>query len=166
MTQLYTTEQVASLKEKYKNQKIFAWGLGLGILIALVVICSLTKTANAAFNENLAQAIVILGGIVLIYYCINILKATGAEIRHASMLLDDEREILEGTFEMDPREIWIKGSINIRHIDFKTVDGKRRLNVIANKAKDIEDLKGKVRFETAHSYVAAFERCGYEEAQL
>ena len=165
MTQLYTAEQVALLKEKYKNQKIFAIGFGAAILLALIVICALTNTANAAFNESLAQVIVILGGIALIYFCLNILRATGAEIRHASMLIEDERETLVGTFEMDPDDVWIRGSIHIRHILFRTEDGKKRLNVIANKAKELEELNGRVRFETAHSYVAAYEKCGYEEVK-
>ena len=165
MTQLYTPEQVALLKEKYKKQKIFAIGFGVALLLALIVICVLTNTANAAFNESLAQVIVILGGIALIYYCLNILRATDSEMRHAAMLIEDERGTYEGTFEMEPNDVWIRGSIHIRHILFFTEDGKKRLNIIANKAKELEELSGRVRFETAHSYVAAYEKCGYEEVK-
>ena len=164
MKQLYSTEDIEVLKRKYKGEKVFAAVFGGAIFVSFIIICLLTNTANAKFNENLASAIVIIGGIVLIYLALNVVRYTSAEIKHAEMLADEDREVLEGTFEMAPDSYKISGSIEIRHISLQTDEGKRRLNVIEEKAPQLSNITGRVRFETVNNYVSAFEECGAGEA--
>ena len=139
MKQLYSTEDIEVLKRKYKGEKVFAAVFGGAIFVSFIIICLLTNTANAKFNENLASAIVII-------------------------LADEDREVLEGTFEMAPDSYKISGSIEIRHISLQTDEGKRRLNVIEEKAPQLSNITGRVRFETVNNYVSAFEECGAGEA--
>ena len=108
--------------------------------------------------EKAAVLSSILGGWIVIYLYNNPVKDLRYELGHAQMLLDGERETLEGVLALSRQRMRIRGSIRFYPLILTDGDETRRSKVIASRADALRAMEGKrLRLYVVNGYVAAWE---------
>ena len=137
---------------------LFAAVVGAVALIACVVCCVLTNTANAARMESATILISTLGCWLVAFS----LTARAYPLKqlavHERNVLEAERETLTGTFSLEPEVLQIPKSVSIRKVVVCDGIDTRRLSIRSDKAELLRRLEGrKVTFRLAYGYIVAFE---------
>lgn len=156
--ELYSREDLARLEKMTKRAGWAAAIFAAATLMACVLLCCLTTQANAARMEKATVAASVLGGWIVIYLYNNPVKDLRYERGHAQMLLEGERETLEGVLELSEQRMRIRGSIRFYPLTLTDGDEKRRSKVIAARADALRAKNGKrLRLYVVNGYAAAFE---------
>ncbi len=156
--ELYSREDLARLEKKTKRAGRAAAIFAAVTLMICVLLCCLTTQTNAARMEKATVAASVLGGWIVIYLYNNPVKDLRYERGHAQMLLEGERETLEGVLELSEQRMRIRGSIRFYPLTLTDGDEKRRSKVIAARADALRAKNGKrLRLYVVNGYAAAFE---------
>lgn len=156
ITELYTDEDLDSLRCKIRRLNVFHGLLAAGALALCLVLIALTRTANAARMEILVIAVSTLAGWVVLYGQLLIALPCRRELRHALMLRSEEREKICGVVSVTEERIVIRGSITARRVEIRSGDEVRRALVCESRAGALAGL-GEAVLYTAHNYAAAYE---------
>ncbi len=158
MHELYSPDELGRLEKKAKRAGLAAAGIAAAALTACVLLCCLTSLDNAASMERATVAVSILGGWSVIYLYNTPVLNLRRELGHARMLLEGERETLEGVLELSKDRMRIRGSIRFYALTLTDGTETRRSKVIAERAGQLRALSGRrVRLYTVNDYAAACE---------
>lgn len=156
--ELYSRQDVKRLEKTSKRAGLAAALMAAATLGGCVLLCCLTDQDNAAAMEEAAVLSSILGGWIIIYLYNNPVKDLRYERGHAQMLLDGERETLEGVLALSRQRMRIRGSIRFYPLTLTDGDETRRSKVIASRADALRAMEGKrLRLYVVNGYVAAWE---------
>lgn len=156
--ELYSRQDVKRLEKTSKRAGLAAALMAAATLGVCVLLCCLTDQDNAAAMEKAAVLSSILGGWIVIYLYNNPVKDLRYELGHAQMLLDGERETLEGVLALSRQRMRIRGSIRFYPLTLTDGDETRRSKVIASRADALRAMEGKrLRLFVVNGYVAAWE---------
>ena len=156
--ELYSRQDLQRLKKTSKRAGLAAALIAAATLIACVLLCCLTTLDNAAAMEKGAVAVSVLGGWIVIYLYNNPVKELRYERGHAEMLLEGERETLEGVLTLSKQRMRIRGSIRFYPLTLTDGDETRRSKVIASRAEALRAMEGKrLRLYVVNGYAAAWE---------
>lgn len=159
MTQeLYSRQDLQRLEKTTKRAGRAAAILAAATLTACVLLCCLTTQSNAPLMEKATIAVSVLGGWVVIYLYYHPVRELRLERGHAQMLLEGERETLEGVLELSEQRMRIRGSIRFYPLTLTDGDMTRRSKVIAARADALRAVNGKrLRLYVVNGYAAAYE---------
>ena len=156
--ELYSRQDIKRLEQASKRAGLAAALIAAATLIACVILCCLTDTDNAAAMEKAAVAVSVAGGWIVIYLRNWPVKELRAECGHAQMLLEGERETLEGVLTLSKQRMRIRGSIRFYPLTLTDGNETRRSKVIASRAEALRAMEGKrLRLYAVNGYVAAWE---------
>ena len=156
--ELYSPSELGRLEKKAKCAGLAAAVIAAATLTACVLLCCLTNLDNAAAMEKAAVAVSILGGWTVIYLYNNPVLDLRRELGHARMLLEGERETIEGVLELSKDRMRIRGSIRFYALTLTDGTETRKSKVIAGRAVQLRALSGRrVRLFTVNGYAAAYE---------
>ena len=124
--ELYGRQDLKRLETKYRNARIAAALIAALTLGLCVLFCCLTDTHNAGSMEKAAVAVSVLGGWTVIYLYHNVVSDRRTEIGHAQMLLEGERETIEGVLALSQERMRIRGSIRFYPLTLTGEDGTRK----------------------------------------
>lgn len=156
--ELYSRQDLQRLKKTSKHAGLAAALIAAATLTACVLLCCLTKPDNAAAMEKAAVAISVVGGWTVIYLWNNPVKDLRCELGHAQMLLEGERETLEGVLALSKQRMRIRGSIRFYPLTLTDGNETRRSKVIASRAEALRATEGKrLRLYVVNGYAAAWE---------
>ncbi len=156
--ELYSRQDLQRLEKTSKRAGLAAALIAAATLIACVLLCCLTTIDNAAAMEKAAVAVSVLGGWIVIYLYNNPVKELRYERGHAEMLLEGERETLEGVLTLSKQRMRIRGSIRFYPLTLTDGNETRRSKVIASRAEALRAMEGKrLRLYVVNGYAAAWE---------
>jgi len=157
MIELFDAKKMKKLKFEYQLVQVVIALIAVVTVGAIYLICKMTGTLNASDMELKATIIFLLAGWVEIYLIINVYLSKKAQTLHGQMLSEDERTEVTGPAEVGKNRIKIKDSVTVRQVRVKTQDGTKTLNIVEDRAKEIEKIEGPVKFQVVHGYIAAYE---------
>ena len=158
MHELYTAEDLAGLEQRRKGAVAALLIAAAATLAVCVLLCCLVGRFDPAKLEKATVAVSILGGWVCIYLFNNPVQDRKHELTHAQMLLEGEREALEGVLSVDRQRMRIRGSIRFYPLALRDGAESRRSKVVAARAAALRAQEGKrIRLYTVNGYAAAWE---------
>lgn len=156
--ELYSRQDLERLEKKTKRAGRAAAVIAAAALTVCVLLCCLTTQANAPLMEKATVAVSVLGGWTVIYLYNHPVKELRLERGHAQMLLEGERETLEGVLALSEQRMRIRGSIRFYPLTLTDGDVTRRSKVIAARADMLRAENGKrLRLYVVNGYAAAYE---------
>lgn len=156
--ELYGRQDLERLEKTEKRAKRTAALIAAATLAVCVLLCCLTDRTNAEVMEKAAAAVSVLGGWTVIYLVNNTVRDRRHERGHAEMLLEGERETVEGVLELSKERMRIRGSIRFYALSLKDGAETHRSKVIAERAELLRAEEGKrLRLYTVNGYAAAWE---------
>lgn len=156
--ELYSRQEIERLENTTKRAGLAAALLAAATLIACVLLCCLTDRDNAAVMEKAAVWTSVLGGWIVVYLVNNPVKDLRYERGHAEMLLEGERESIEGVLALSEQRMRIRGSIRFYPLTLTDGEETHRSKVIASRAERLRPLNGRrLRLYVVNGYVAAWE---------
>ncbi len=156
--ELYQPSELERLETRSKRAGRAAAILAAATLAVCVLLCCLTDLDNAARMERATVIVSVLGGWTVIYLYNNTVQDLRHECGHAKMLLEGERETIEGVLEVSKERMRIRGSIRFYALTLTDGAEKHRSKVIASRAPALRAAEGKrLRLYTVNGYAAAWE---------
>ena len=156
--ELYSRQDIRRLKNEYRNWKIATALIAAVTLAVCVLLCCLTDMKNAAVMERAAVAVSVLGGWIVIYLYHNVVQDRRAGIGHAEMLLEGERETVEGVLSLSGQRMRIRGSIRFYPLTLTDGGETHKSKVIDARAAALRNMDGRrLRLYTVNGYAAAYE---------
>ena len=156
--ELYGRQDLQRLEKTSKRAGLAAALIAAATLAACVLLCCLTDQDNAAFMEKAAVLCSILGGWIVIYLVNNPVRDLRHERGHAEMLLEGERESVEGVLTLSKQRMRIRGSIRFYPLTLQDGEETHRGKVIASRAGLLRAEEGKrLRLYMVNGYAAAWE---------
>lgn len=163
MTQLYSDAITEKRRKRSRFTGMLAAGIAAAGLIACIVMCCLTETGNAAAMERNVILTAVLSGWISIFIYLNVYESLRRDYMHSRLLAACEKpEVFTGRLEFTGRNADIKGSVSVCGLVLTDGDGRHLLNVERSRAGKLRNIKGKVKVNTAHGYVTAYEELGDE----
>ena len=156
--ELYSRQDVKRLEIISKRAGLAAVLIAAATLAACVLLCCLTDLDNASVMEKAAVAVSVLGGWIVIYLRNWPVKELRAECGHAEMLLEGERETIEGVLTLSKERMRIRGSIRFYPLTLQDGEETRRGKVVASRAGQLRAAEGKrICLYLVNGYAAAYE---------
>jgi hypothetical protein len=156
--ELYSRQDIKRLEKTSKRAALAALLIAAATLLLCVLFCCLTDIDRAAAMEKAAVLCSIVGGWIVIYLRNWPVKELRAECGHAQMLLEGERETIEGVLALSKQRMRIRGSIRFYPLTLTDGNETRRSKVIASRAEVLRAMEGKrLRLYAVNGYVAAWE---------
>ena len=156
--ELYSRQDLERLEKKTKCAGRAAAVIAAAALTVCVLLCCLTTQANAPLMEKATVAVSVLGGWTVIYLYNHPVKELRLERGHAQMLLEGERETLEGVLALSEQRMRIRGSIRFYPLTLTDGNETRRSKVMASRAEALRAMEGKrLRLYVVNGYAAAWE---------
>lgn len=156
--ELYGRQDIERLEKTSKRAGLAAALIAAATLAACVLLCCLTTTDNAAAMEKAAVWTSVAGGWIVIYLWNNPVRDLRHERGHAEMLLEGERETIEGVLALSKQRMRIRGSIRFYDLTLQDGEEKHRSKVIASRAPMLRAEEGKrLRLYVVNGYAAAWE---------
>ncbi len=158
IVELYDRRALERLEKKKKRAGRAAVILAAATLAACVLLCCLNSPANTGRIEKATIAVSVLGGWTVIYLVNHPVRERRYELVHAKMLLEGERDAVEGVLEVSRERMRIRGSIRFYPLTLTDGEKKHRSKVIASRAPALRAEEGKrLRLYTVNGYAAAWE---------
>lgn len=156
--ELYSRQDIKRLETTSKRAGLAALLTAAATLAVCVILCCLTDMDNAAAMEKAVVAVSVAGGWIVIYLRNWPVKELRAECGHAEMLLEGERETIEGVLTLSKERMRIRGSIRFYALTLQDGEETRRGKVVASRAEKLRAEEGKkIRLYLVNGYAAAFE---------
>lgn len=156
--ELYGRLDLQRLEKTSKRAGLAAALIAAATLVVCVLLCCLTNRDNAAVTEKAAVWTSVVGGWIVIYLVNNPVKDLRHERGHAEMLLEGERESVEGVLALSQQRMRIRGSIRFYPLTLQDGEETHRSKVIASRAALLRAEEGKrLRLYVVNGYVAAWE---------
>ena len=156
--ELYSSGELAQLEQRARRALAAMIAVAAGTLAGCVALCCLIGRFDAALLEKAAVALSILGSWVVIYLGNNTVRDRKHELTHAKMLLEGERETLEGVLAVSKQRMRIRGSIRFYALTLTDGEETHRSKVVAARAPLLRAQEGKrVRLYVVNGYAAAWE---------
>ena len=160
MKQLYRPEDPGILKRKHDVAAAAVWTIAAVALIACVLFCVFTNTANAERMELLSVAVFAAAGWVVIYLSTFVVAALRHEREHTERMLAAEKTTLTARVRMEKGTVRIHRSISVRRLSATEGGKTRRLYVDERRARELERALGGeeklCQLDAAGGYVTAF----------
>ena len=156
LTELYSLEDLHRLRKRTRIWRIALSCFGAGVLLACVILCALTGTANAARMERATILVSTLGGWTVIGLWSGIAAAGRREAAHANNMLTGPRETVSGLVTVTNQRVCIRGSITIRKVLVDTGEKTLRVNLNEARMKAFPAEPKRLTLCTVHNYVVAF----------
>ena len=156
ITELYSDADLIRL-----GRKIRRWSAAHALLAAAALAVCLgmiarTGTANAARMEAAVIIVSTLAGWAVLYGQLFVVTPCRRELRHASMLREEERETVTGEVTVTDEQVTIRKSITAQRVEVRGEEDTHRLLVCQSRAAALATL-GTATLHIAHGYVAAYE---------
>ena len=159
-TELYHPEDPENLKRRHDAWRTAVWLIAAAALVACVLFCVFTNTANADRMELWAVAVFAAAGWVVIYLSTFTVAALAHEGDHARRMLAAEKTVIRGRVKMERETVRIHKSIYVRRLTVTERDRTRHLYVDACRATALERVLGGeeriCELDVAGGYVTAF----------
>lgn len=157
MIELFSRDEVARLERRRKAGAALACAAAVLGLIACILLCRATTTANAAQTERAAVATAIVSGWLAIGFATLVAADAKREAGHAQMLLDGERAAVPGKVSVGRERLRIRNSVTIRKVQVENGKGTRKLNVNERKAKALQAAGEDITLYAVNGYAVAYE---------
>lgn len=156
IVELYSDADLAQMRQRIKRRRAAHLLVAAVALAACLTMIALTSTENAARMELAVIAVSTLAGWIVIYGSVFVVMAARRELRHATMLREEERQAVSGAVTVTDERVVIRRSIAARRVEVRDGEGTHRMLVCEMRAAEIAAL-GEATLYTVHGYVAAYE---------
>ena len=157
IVELYDSRRLEQLAKKRETVRWLLAALGLGALIACVILTAGVNTRNINDRMLLCMLISIAAAWIILYFSVSVIRDGGRELAHAEHLKGEPRETVTGRLTPLKLKVQIRGSVSLRKIRVDTEDGPVTLNVHIDKAKLLPQKGETVRLYLVHGYIVAYE---------
>lgn len=156
IVELYSEADLARLRQQIRRRRAVDAAIAVAALAICVALIISTRTRNAARMELATIIVSTLAGWIVIYGSVFTVMARGRELRHATMLREEERQTVCGDVVVTDERIAIRKSITARRVEVRGEGETERLLVCEERAQALA-AAGASRLYTVHGYVAAYE---------
>lgn len=165
MESFISREQLARTE---KQARVSAWILRIlaaGMLVLFVVLCLVTRTANARTILRIMFISMTLLGWIWIGLRVCVERPAKAQARHLATMLSGEPEEYEGILEMSARPVRIPKSVRVRRVTLTGEENpnpaeepaRKRLNLDERLADRMPPDGSRIRVQAVHSYITGLE---------
>lgn len=156
IVELFDDADLARLRQRIRQRRAVNALIAGAALIACIVLIACTGTRNAARMELATVIISTVAGWIVIYGSVFAVMASKRELRHATMLREEEWEAVSGAVTVTDERVVIRKSITARRVEVRGEKDVRRVLVCESRA-DALAAAGASAVYTVHGYVAAYE---------
>lgn len=135
----YSRQNAEKLLQRNRFHTVLAACVGGLTLAACIVCCCLTTTANLPQMEQLAIAISIVGGWIVIFELTARILPNRRMARHELRILEQEPEQLSGRIEVLDRRVRIPKTIALKQVRLHSVPHDRLLSIREDCVKNLPD---------------------------
>ena len=158
---LYSSEELAGLRRKNRLCVFAMIGMGAAALAVCVLLCVLTRTANAKAMELETIAVSAVIGWIVLYIARFVVRRGRGEISHAQRMLTGERETLTGVVEVERETVRVPGGVTLCRVWVTEGNERRHISVNVRKAPQLAACNGsRLTLYAVDGFAAAFEPCG------
>ncbi len=157
VVELYAPERLRRLSRRRELTRWLLWALGLGALIACVVLTAGVNSRNIYDRLKLCVVISVAAAWLILYFGTAVVRDGGRVLAHAANLKDEPRQTVTGRVTLLRLRVQIRSSVELRKVRVDTDRGPVSLSVLLDWAGELPHRGELLRLYVVHGYITAYE---------
>ena len=156
IVELYSDADLDRLTKQIRQRRAANSLIAAAALVACIAMIACADTRNAASMEVASIIVSTVAGWIVIYGSVFVVSVRRRELRHATMLHEEERQMVSGVVTVTDERVVIRRSITARRVEVRGEKEMQRLLVCESRAAALAQA-GADTVYAVHGYVAAYE---------
>ena len=156
IVELYSDADLDRLRKQIRQRRAANSLIAAAALVACIAMIACADTRNAASMEIASIIVSTVAGWIVIYGSVFVVSVRRRELRHATMLHEEERQTVSGVVTVTDERVVIRRSITARRVEVRGEKETQRLLVCESRAAALAQA-GADTVYAVHGYVAAYE---------